>query len=349
MLSWLMGNLCDKSERDSSPAVAVEISAKHAMPTDEPKQLVHSAAVNCLAQLGSSLLLSGCKDGNLALYDCAKRLLLSRISGAHEREVTAVAASPSQLCASGSRDKSLRFWRVDAPSEGSNLNLEPAGDLPDAHELVVSAVDFNSLDGSQLVTGSRDNTVKLWDAVAQQQISSAVVSRNLVTHIRWVPNSHQFLQSGEDKELKLWDSRPLKVVGTFSRKQYIQTCCDVRQDGDQCVSSSNGFGGNGCEATVWDMRSKKPLLELIGHSESVLTVGYYDDTVVTGSADATVRQWDPTVGRETAILPVEGAGPIACVRPLPQVANGLIGAATFNRGVCLCSVGSDSLSLSHRY
>uniref|UniRef100_A0A1I8HRX8 WD_REPEATS_REGION domain-containing protein n=1 Tax=Macrostomum lignano TaxID=282301 RepID=A0A1I8HRX8_9PLAT len=245
---------------------------------------------------------------NLALYDCAKRLLLSRISGAHEREVTAVAASPSQLCASGSRDKSLRFWRVDAPSEGSNLNLEPAGDLPDAHELVVSAVDFNSLDGSQLVTGSRDNTVKLWDAVAQQQISSAVVSRNLVTHIRWVPNSHQFLQSGEDKELKLWDSRPLKVVGTFSRKQYIQTCCDVRQDGDQCVSSSNGFGGNGCEAT-----------------------------------------WDPTVGRETAILPVEGAGPIACVRPLPQVANGLIGAATFNRGVCLCSVGSDSLSLSHRY
>lgn len=36
----------------------------------------------------------------------------------------------------------------------------------------------------------------------------------------------------------------------FPAKQHIQTYCEVSVDGHQCVSCSNGFGGDGCEATV---------------------------------------------------------------------------------------------------
>ena len=49
---------------------------------------------------------------------------------------------------------------------------------------------------------------------------------------------------------RVWDSRTLEVTHTFPRKQYIQTCCDISEDNNYLLSCSNGFGGQGCEATV---------------------------------------------------------------------------------------------------
>ena len=49
---------------------------------------------------------------------------------------------------------------------------------------------------------------------------------------------------------RLFDMRNLNVVHTFTKKQYIQMSCDVSSDGNYCLTCSNGFGGNGCEATV---------------------------------------------------------------------------------------------------
>lgn len=54
---------------------------------------------------------------------------------------------------------------------------------------------------------------------------------------------------------RVWDSRAWQVTNTFPAKQYIQTHCDVSPNGNHLVSSSNGFGGQGCEATVrpWEV------------------------------------------------------------------------------------------------
>lgn len=51
---------------------------------------------------------------------------------------------------------------------------------------------------------------------------------------------------------RLWDSRGLQVAHIFPTKQHIQTYCEVSEDGHKCISCSNGFGGEGCEATVRD-------------------------------------------------------------------------------------------------
>lgn len=55
---------------------------------------------------------------------------------------------------------------------------------------------------------------------------------------------------------RMWDSRELRVAHTFPGKQHIQTCCDVSQDGRYVLSSSSGFAGEGCEATVSWLGSK---------------------------------------------------------------------------------------------
>lgn len=59
---------------------------------------------------------------------------------------------------------------------------------------------------------------------------------------------------------RMWDSRELRVAQTFPGKQHIQTCCDVSQDGRYVLSSSSGFAGEGCEATVSWLGSKSCFL-----------------------------------------------------------------------------------------
>ena len=49
---------------------------------------------------------------------------------------------------------------------------------------------------------------------------------------------------------RLFDTRSMSISHNFPRKQYIQMSCDVSEDGNYCLTCSNGFGGNGCEATV---------------------------------------------------------------------------------------------------
>ena len=49
---------------------------------------------------------------------------------------------------------------------------------------------------------------------------------------------------------RIWDANNLQVIKAFPRKQHIQTCCELSLDNNYCLTSSNGFQGNGCEATV---------------------------------------------------------------------------------------------------
>lgn len=41
-------------------------------------------------------------------------------------------------------------------------------------------------------------------------------------------------------------------------------CCDVSSDGNYCLTCSNGFGGNGCEATVSTVLSLMEMITLAG-------------------------------------------------------------------------------------
>ncbi|XP_016385407.1 WD repeat-containing protein 31-like [Sinocyclocheilus rhinocerous] len=69
------------------------------------------------------------------------------------------------------------------------------------HELVVNGVAV-SPDGSKLCTGSRDNSMRLWDIESGECLQKHTISRNLVTHVCWVPGSTSIVQTSEDKTIR---------------------------------------------------------------------------------------------------------------------------------------------------
>ncbi|XP_077904110.1 WD repeat-containing protein 31 isoform X5 [Ictidomys tridecemlineatus] len=200
----------------------------------------HVDAVSAVAALNSDLCVSGGKDKTVVAYNWKTGNVVKRFKG-HEREITKVACSPrSGQFFSASRDRRVLMWDLH---EASQPRQQLCG-----HALAVTGLAV-SPDASHLCTGSRDNALLLWDVGTGRCVERASVSRNLVTHLCWVPSEPYILQSSEDKTIRLWDSRGLQVAHMFPTKQHIQTYCEVSMDGHKCISCSNGFGGEGCEAT----------------------------------------------------------------------------------------------------
>ncbi|XP_069603830.1 WD repeat-containing protein 31 isoform X2 [Ranitomeya imitator] len=324
-----MGKFQSKVKRNSSKYRADNhIEEKLPVQTIPQYSRAHNDAVTYIAALKSDLCVSGGKDKAVVLSNWRTGSALKRFVG-HEREVSKIACVfGSNRIFSASRDKSVLMWDLDCKAGSAQKFI--------GHHLIVTGLAV-SPDCAKMVTGSRDNTLCKWDVESGQCLLKAAVSRNLVTHLCWLPGESYIVQTSEDKSTRVWDTRDLQVAHTFPMKQYIQMHCDVSEDGNYCVTSSNGFSGQGCEATLWDLRKTKDIVcEYKGHLQSTtscvfLPIGTCDTPLMaTASHDCTVKIWE----RDTAVcvssLFLDGSGPLSS---LAVCDNSSILCGSFNSGI----------------
>lgn len=290
----------------------------------------HMDTVSVVAALNSDVCVSGGKDKTVVAYNWKTGNVVKKFKG-HEHEITKVTCIPnSNQFFSASRDRMVMMWDLHGSSQ-------PRQQLC-GHAMVVTGLAV-SPDSSQLCTGSRDNTLLLWDVVTGQSVERASVSRNVVTHLCWVPREPYILQTSEDKTLRLWDSRGLQVAHMFPAKQYIQTYCEVSVDGHKCVSCSNGFGGEGCEATLWDLRqTRNRICEYKGHFQTVASCVFLPRAlalmplIATSSHDCKVKIWNQDTGACLFTLSLDGSGPLTSLAVGDAIS---LLCASFNRGIHL--------------
>ncbi|KAM6965004.1 WD repeat-containing protein 31 [Aplochiton taeniatus] len=293
----------------------------------------HKGSINTVTALSPDLCVSGGSDQAVVVYDWRGGRLCQSFQG-HNREVTKVLGFPgSTWIFSASRDKTVLMWDLN---QGDEPIQEFCG-----HELVVNGLAVGPA-GRKLCTGSRDNSMCLWDIESGECEHRSNISRNLVTHVCWVPGSFSIAQTSEDKTIRVWDSRTWQVANTFPAKQYIQTHCDISSNGHYLLSSSNGFGGQGCEATLWDLRQPGcKVVEYRGHLQTtaccVFLPSANDTTLVASSShDNTVKVWDQNTAACLGTLSLDGAGPLVSLAPCDGT-NLLC--ASFNTGLHQLQLG----------
>lgn len=300
-------------------------------PLSSFKQLprVHSGSVLCLTPVKGGLCMSGGSDSIVQLTSISSGQVKEKWTG-HDRDVTKVVyGSAGDLYFSSSRDKTIGIWH-----RSEKLPYQRCI----GHDLVVTGITVNN-DNSVLCSGSRDNSIRLWDVSTGRCTKTSSLAQNLITNVRWAHQLNVIAQSGEDKEFRLWDARTLSIVSAFPRKQYIQTYCDVSQDNNYCVTSSNGFGGNGCEATLWDVRMKRLVHEFKGHQETVCCCCFIPCSVTgtrkviaTTSNDCSIRLWDQDTKECLDVVTVSGSGPLTSIAAFE---DGNVCVSSFNVGIQL--------------
>jgi WD40 repeat protein len=120
-----------------------------------------------------------------------------------EGTVEALAFAPAQpLLASAGGDRTIRLWT--APPNYRWLTN---------HTEAVMSIAY-SRDGRRLVSGSMDQTVRLWDVATQRELASWQGHAGGCLQVQFAPDGLSFASGGVDGELKLWNLQPKRSGST---------------------------------------------------------------------------------------------------------------------------------------
>lgn len=154
----------------------------------------------------------------------------------------------------------------------------------------ITVIDSNQ-NGGQFVSGSDDNTAKLWD------IKSGKCLMTYEGHQAWVQtvvfdNLDHFLSGSGDHTIKMWEIKTGVCTQTFLGHTDIVRSIALIDD----FRFVTGSDDHTCK--LWNISSGKCLRTFEGHTNWVQSVANIDGSLfVSGSADYSVKLWDISSGK----------------------------------------------------
>jgi len=164
---------------------------------------------------------------------------------------------------------------------------------------------WSECNGNQLISACGDGSVKLWDLSLQVNRPFVAFREHTkeVHGLSWnLVDKHSFLSASWDSTVKLWSPASMKSMSTWRVPQQGSVYSVAWSPRWSAVFAT---GSQDRLVKVFDSRSPKAAVVLMGHGHDVLSVDWckYDDYLLaSGSADHTGRIWDLRMPNEQLLV-----------------------------------------------
>ena len=201
--------------------------------------LAHVSAVHVLEfDAGGGLLLTGSQDGEVCLWDLARRVAVVKLT--HPSPVRWVAFRPGggafvTLCDDGTA-------RLRESATGLPIG-EPLG-----QSSRVDCLAFRP-DGSMIATGGPNGMIRLWCATTGLPIGRPLAQGGVVRALAFSPDGARLASGGTDTAVHCW-KLPGPVEGNAERVScWVSVSTELEFDAGDAIRRMDG-------ATSWDLRRR---------------------------------------------------------------------------------------------
>lgn len=176
-------------------------------------------------------------------------------------------------------------------------HFEPGSNIKElqAHNDTITALDFDAPFGT-MVTSALDDTVRVWDLNLGRCIG---LLEGHHASVRCLQVEDNIVATGSmDASIRLWDLSRAEYPPDDNR---INKNSEENEDEEGEEEEDSGVGLDHPEDMLSSPHPSSmqgcPLFSLEAHVDEVTALHFRGDTLVSGSADKTLRQWDLVKGR----------------------------------------------------
>jgi len=243
-------------------------------------------------------------ENEIKVWSAETGVAVAELSG-HSSEIKTCEYLPnSRTIVTGSADGALRLWDAHVPERTTRSRLrkwltstarkKPASTLDGHHEDVWAC--SCSVDGKRIVSGSRDYTLRLWDASNGYPLGILGAHSAAIYDCAFSPDGRLIVSGAYDGTLRIWDAETRELLVTeeeegFSKSSRSINTCAFSRDG-RCVVSgaSNGM------IRVWQIGKRWAVRHLEGHADRVVHCEFSPDGrfILSRSLDGTLKVWKVT-------------------------------------------------------
>jgi WD40 repeat protein len=156
----------------------------------------------------------------------------------------------------------------------------------------VSSVSF-SPDGSRIVSGSANGTVRVWDSQTGNPIGNPMTEPSEVNSVSFSPNGSRIVSGSANGTVRVWNATSGELLTTLEGHIARVFSVSFSPNGSRIVS-----GSADSTVRVWNSHTGNPIGDPIRHDKFVSSVSFSPDgsRIVSGSWDDKVRVWDAVSG-----------------------------------------------------